>query len=229
MADSDYSAPVDQLLTLGKVEGHDGWLDCRELGIGPAQIPELIRMVTDMELHDADRESDAVWAPLHAWRALGQLHAVEAIDPLIELFEPLSEDDWATAELPTVMSMMGPAAVSPLSAYLADTSHPLLPRLTALESLGLIAKKYIEARTHCINLFIRLLESFKENDEDFNGFLVSELLDLRAKKALPIIAAAFDADAVSSLIVRWDSVQRDLGVPGHHGPRDVLRQTQNNS
>src|SRR6266487_7140549 len=90
-----YQPPVERLLTYGESERitPDEWPDYRELGMGPEQIPALIRMATDEELNLAAAESTEVWAPLHAWRALGQLRAVEAVEPLLELFERLEEDD----------------------------------------------------------------------------------------------------------------------------------------
>lgn len=40
-----------------------GWPDYLKLGLTGEHVPELIRMALDEELHWADSESDAVWAP----------------------------------------------------------------------------------------------------------------------------------------------------------------------
>src|SRR5262249_22490558 len=119
----NYSPPVDQLLSYGEVEhsSREDWPDYQQLGLGPEQIPDLIRMATDQELRWADSESQEVWAPLHAWRTLGQLRAESAIEPLLREHETLIEDDdWALEELPEVFGLIGPAALPPLAAYLAD-------------------------------------------------------------------------------------------------------------
>jgi len=81
---TSYQPPVDKLLTYGEsnLMTPDKWPDYQELGIGPEHIPDLIQMATDEELNEADVESREVWAPTHAWRALGQLRAVEAVEPL---------------------------------------------------------------------------------------------------------------------------------------------------
>ena len=42
----------------------------------------------------------------------------------------------------------------------------------------------------------RQLEQFAGQDEGFNGFLISDLVDLRATEALPVIERAFAAGAV---------------------------------
>ena len=81
-------------------------------GLTAGQIPELIQMARDEELHRADSDSLEVWAPIHAWRALGQLRAEAAIVPLLRLLERIDEedDDWVVEELPVVFGMIGPTA-----------------------------------------------------------------------------------------------------------------------
>ena len=90
-----YSSPVDKLLTYGDCRDFREWPDYLELGLTQEHIPELIRMGTDEELNWADSDSLEVWAPVHAWRALGQLQAEEAIEPLMNLFHELEDSDWA--------------------------------------------------------------------------------------------------------------------------------------
>lgn len=70
-----YSVPLNRLLTYGDCRN---WPNYQELGLTQEYIPELIRMATDEELNWADPDSLEVWAPIHAWRALGQLRAEEA-------------------------------------------------------------------------------------------------------------------------------------------------------
>ncbi len=108
-----YQPPVERLLTYGESDRitPNEWPDYRELGIGPEHVSELIQMATDEALNEADPESPEVWAPLHAWRALGQLHAVEAVEPLLELFDRLEDDDWVHEELPAVFGLIGPRAL----------------------------------------------------------------------------------------------------------------------
>ena len=52
-------------------------------------IPELIKMATDEELNQGDSDSQVVWSPVHAWRALGQLKASEALEHLLGLLYQL--------------------------------------------------------------------------------------------------------------------------------------------
>jgi hypothetical protein len=83
----DYSLPVSELLTFGDCSKIGAWPDYLALGLGPQHIPDLIRMALDEELHLADPNSLDVWSPVHAWRALGQLRAEPAVEPLAGLLD----------------------------------------------------------------------------------------------------------------------------------------------
>ena len=122
MTDFDYAEPVSQLLTLGDPRETRGWPDYLALGIGSAQIPDLICMLEDDDLNWADAESLEVWAPLHAWRALGQLRAEAAVGPLIGILWRIDElhDDWVGEEVPVVLGMIGPAAIHGRRLWLAE-------------------------------------------------------------------------------------------------------------
>src|SRR5262249_56731171 len=83
MPSSTYPPPVDQLLTVGDCQKLTEWPNYLELGLGLEHAPDLVRMAMDEGLNYADSDSLEVWAPVHAWRALGQLHAESAVPPPI--------------------------------------------------------------------------------------------------------------------------------------------------
>ena len=208
-----YQPPVDKLLTCGVKDWitPDEWPDYWKLGIGPKHIPVLIQMATDMELHDADAQSTEVWAPMHAWRALGQLRAVEAVEPLLRLFSRLEDDDWVHEELPDVFGMIGPAALPALAEYMANLSHTVSSRISVITSIENIAKRWPGARDECVSLLEKRLERFKENEPLVNGFLVLALVKLGAKEAASLIKPAFDAGFVNTMVTGdWVVVQREL-------------------
>ena len=212
---TSYQPPVDKLLTYGEsnLMKPDEWPDYRELGIGPEHIPDLIRMATDEELHEADSEGTEVWAPLHTWRALGQLRAVEAVEPLLELFDRLEYDDWVGEELPEVFGMIGPAALPTLTAYIADLSHTDSSRISAISSIKKIARRWPDAKDECIAILEERLEEFEENEPDVNGFLVLALVELGAKEAATVIERAFAEGYVDPIVMGdWDDVQVELGL-----------------
>src|SRR5262249_2678963 len=129
-----YPPPVAQLLTLGEPSiKEEKWIDYASLGIRTEHVPDLIRVVTDPELIEASSESIQVWAPVHAWRALGQFRAVEAVAPLLHLLrqEEEHDSDWGLEELPTVFSMIGPPALPSLIDYFADPGNGVYSRGSA--------------------------------------------------------------------------------------------------
>jgi HEAT repeat protein len=210
-----YAPPVNQLLTYGdaRVVSRGGWPDYLELGLGPEHIPDLIRMATDNELNWANSDSLEVWAPLHAWRALGQLHAEEAVEPLLSLFEELEDSDWVMSELPQVFAMIGPAVLPTLAAYIADVSHSENARSFVISGIETIASKIPETRQTCIELLIKQLELFAENGPDVNASLILGLVELQAIEAAPLIERAFAAKSVDlSLMGDWEDVQVELGL-----------------
>jgi HEAT repeat protein len=166
MTDFDYPEPVSQLLTLGDCRGMHQWPDFLALGIGPEHVPDLIRIVEDEELNGADSDSLEIWAPVHAWRDLGQLRAEAAIEPLIEILWRIDdEDEWVGEEVPTVLGMIGPAAVPKLTEYLADPGNGLWPRVAAAQALVEIGQRHPEAWADCVAVLTRNLEGFPSHEQ----------------------------------------------------------------
>jgi len=148
MPPESYSEPVAQLLRLGEPPDFGSpWRNYPALGLTETHVPELIRMAMDVSLHDAPEDSTRVWAPVHAWRTLGQMRAVSAIEPLIELLYRLDEDDdWAGEELPIVLGLIGPTAITPLIAALNDAGRGEWERVAVASSLSEIGRKHPQAR-----------------------------------------------------------------------------------
>ena len=209
-----YPAPVDKLLTYGKpkLSEAEDWPNYLELGFTPEHIPDLIRLATDKELNEGDPESLEVWSPVHAWRALGQLRAVNALEPLLHLLVERVRDDWAIDELPQVYGLIGAVAIPTIEAYLADKSHQEATGLIA-ESLEIMTKLHPEDKPEAVAALIRLLENFEENDDELNGALISSLVDLKVLEALPLIERAFASNRVDEFMTGdWDNVQVELGL-----------------
>jgi len=208
----DYEMPVAGLLSLGEPLTES---DHEALGIGPQHVPDLIRMATDMALHRARTESPVIWAPVHAWRILGQLQAPAAIEPLVDLLRLIDEDDddWASEDLPPVLGGFGAPALPALSRFLRDKSRGIWARIAASSSLGEMAQRYPETRAACVAVLTEELERFAEADHEFNGFLIWTLVDLEAVESAPVMEQAFAVDAVDvSLLGDWEETQIELGL-----------------
>lgn len=206
----DYPEPVSKLLTMGDPEVHK-WPDYLALGLSPEHVPDLIRMVLDDALYD----DPASWAPIHAWRALGQLRAEEAIEPLTQLLQDIDDfdDDWALEEMPTVFALIGPAAIPTLADYILDTSHGTWARVTAARSLKEIGTNHPDVRSACVSVLTTALERFEMLEPEVNGFLILYLVDLEAVEAAPIMERAFEAGCVDPMVMGdWEDVQIELGL-----------------
>jgi len=225
MPDTAYAAPLDHLLTLGKAWGSQPWPDYLALGLGPEHIPELISMATDDDLHEAETESSAVWAPVHAWRALAQLHAAEAAVPLTQLFRRIDEhnDDFVGEDLPRALGFLGPGALPALMAYLTDDSHGLWARVAAAHSLAYIGQRYPKERDTCVAVLAGQLGLFARQDPALNGSLVAYLLDLKAVEAADVIEQAFRAGDVDEMVAGgWPHVQLALGLTAEMAKTSVV-------
>jgi hypothetical protein len=218
MPESTYPAPINQLLTYGDCRNFLDWPDyVAELGLTAEHIPDLIRMALDPELNWADSDSLEVWAPTHAWRALGQLQAEEAIAPLLSMADEFADitegNDWYWDDLPTVFAMIGAASIPPIIALLADRSHPLDTRTFAGNCLQAIGETHADLRLDCVVALTQQLEQIQKNDPELNGFLITNLIELAAVESAAAIQQAFAAKRVDASITGdWDDVQIDLGL-----------------
>ncbi|MBI3735317.1 DUF1186 domain-containing protein, partial [Candidatus Sumerlaeota bacterium] len=185
--------------------------DYRQLGLTEAHIPELIRIATDLKLLKNLSDTPAAWAPVHAWRALGQLRAVAAVKPLLDLYEKLTDDDWLVEELPKVLGAIGAGAFNATAAYLENETSSLDGRITALSSLSMIAERDPESRGRCVEAARKCLRGFRNNPPDLNAFAVCALVDMNARETLPLIERAYREDAVDQTVIDWDSIERRFG------------------
>lgn len=213
-----YPPPVDRLLTLGEPRRNDSGADYTVIGMGHEHVPELIRMATDEALNSAPSDSARVWAPVHAWRALAQLRAPEAIVPLLGLLSRISaeNDDWVGEDVPKALAAIGPASLDPVAAYLADPSNDEWARVSAASALGYLGQSHPETREACVARLTAELARYAEQSESFNAFLILPLLDLGAVESASVIKAAYEADCVDEFVEGdWEDVAIRLGLQTH--------------
>jgi hypothetical protein len=222
MSITDYQSPVAELLNYGDCRNHRKWCNyIRELNLEAKHIPELIKMATDEELSLADSDSKEVWSPVHAWRALGQLKAVEALKPLLGLLN--NDDDWISSDFPTLCTLIGKDSIPLLKEFLADSTNNLYARSNAAECLKAFCDEYPEACESNIAIIAQELEKFKVNDPTLNAFLICNLLDLEAVETIDVIERAFKGDRVDiSITGDWEDVQVAFGLKTRKKVRSSL-------
>jgi tetratricopeptide (TPR) repeat protein len=212
---ASYVPPVSSLLSIGEPKLGLDWPDYRALyDLGPDQIPELIRLAVDPAVHECESDSLEVWATVHAWRALAQLRAAEAVGPLVGLARERSDDDWVTDELSEVFVLIGTASLAPLRHLLVDKDASDEARFIAAYSLGQIGERDPSTRDGTVHTLVQALEGFGANSEFLNGILIGELVQLRASQTLSLIERAFASERVETAMsgeLEW--VREEIGAP----------------
>ncbi len=216
---NDLPPAVQKLATIGGEWNEEGWPDYRAMGIGPEHIPALIEIVRHMqdfwEEVVEEVEQPETWTPVHAWRALGQLQAVEAIPALLDSLRLIDEEDFdlLQTEIPETFAAIGPAAIPALTTHIFDASNGMWARSTAAEGLAKIGQKFPEIRSEVVSILMRALERYSEEDTTYNALLIDILMDLRAVEAVPLVEQAFTANRVDeSIIGDWEDFQVGIGL-----------------
>lgn len=213
MSDS-YLPPVDRLLKLGAEPARRRtWPDYRTLGLEPRHVPALVRMATDPALLDAPERDPASWAPVHAWRALGQMEAQAAAAPLLALLQGRNDDPWIREDLPEVLGMIGPAALHGATLLRFDEGRDEALRMDAGVVVANVGLQHPDRRDEAASVLVKQLEDWAHQSPALNAFLVGELVALHETAAAPLMEAAFAAGAVDRAdLGGWEDVQVALGL-----------------
>ena len=216
-----YTEPASKLLKLDVPD--EPWLDYSTLGITREDIPQLIRMAEDHEMRimqppadfPEDEDLPEWYAQIHAWRALGQLKAQEAIPVILGILHQVDDedDDWIGEDADEVFALIGPTAIRPLAEYLADNTNGLFaPSMRQIPCMRL-GKPTPKPGMNAWEILASVLENYKENDEGLNGFIVYDLVRLRATEHIDLIEKTFKSDNVDEMITGdFEDVQVELGL-----------------
>jgi hypothetical protein len=192
----------------------------RRLGLGSEHVPALVSIVRaawteEFAFDENEEDNPQPYVPIHAWRALAQMRAVEALEPLIHAIciAQRYDDDWFANDFPHLAAMMGPPAVAPLQRFAGDARHELWPRASALEALGRIGQSHPETRAGIVSFLVERLGLHRQNDPTLNAFIIVPLLDLRAVDAADAMQRAFEDRCVDTEVIGdWDNVRKALGL-----------------
>ena len=163
------------------------------------------------------------WAVLHAWRVLGLLRAVEAVEPLLQI--ALQENDanaqeMAGENLPNILPRIGPGILSMVSDYLVRTDLNVGLRMAVSEVIKNLAVQWPESRADCVTLLTKVLDRGNENPAELNGVILGDLLDLKAVEAAPTIKRVCEAGYVDESIAGgWPEAEYALGLTTVPPPR----------
>ncbi len=198
VARGEYSAPVDAIFDFGAVDWKK-WADYQALAFVESDVPELIRLACDSRLDYA--ESPLLFsAPIHAMRILARRGNPDFLPALFESFEPRDDYDYFREEITPLIAVLGIAALPAVRAFFALPESSPYDRAVLSNGLVKVAQNDRAARESVIQLLQGELARFRENSEEWNGFLIADLIDLAAGETLPLIERALAADAVDEMI-----------------------------
>ena len=151
-------------------------------------------------------------------RCYAKLQALEVVE-LGELASWLANADgnWPLELLTESMGKIGGYTTSELEAFAADISYDVHIRSNAANALVERVQKCPDQREQIVD-FMRMLLTRPEADETateetFIGFLIDDILDLKAKELYPEIEASYQEDRVDTSIVGLESVQEEFVNP----------------
>lgn len=214
----DYSSSVAQLFDLGrkKLVYNAEVFDYQGLGLSDADFSELIRLATDVDLHlGEDVTEEEALAPVHAWRALGQLRIREGIVPLFEALAKLEDTDWTDDLVESYFNHFGSAdLLEEAKAFALNSDHNMYNRLDAVNVLTNLSQHEPETRPEVISILSTILKQHLTNDPGFNGLLIAKFVDINAVEAIEVIEEAYRGKNVDYFITGGlGDVQEELGLP----------------
>ena len=222
-----YHPPVLQFLTLKKPEHptHETPPDHyqRTLGITPAHIPELLRLYKDPEvtLAECAEDSPVSWTRIHAQRALYEHRAHIPNLARLLLDEIIAAGDDAgdyiiTTDAADLLAQIGAPALPLVIAELHSSpacETNLYQKANLAETLPRFAERDPRLRPACLEALCKQLEDHPVQPADYNGFLVSALLDLDATEAAPLIERAYlDGNVDDTICGYLENVLIKLGL-----------------
>jgi hypothetical protein len=217
----DNASPMDRLCRKGDPRDtwrwHEGDPDyVTEFRLQQTHVPALVEIAREWVENDELPEDE--WsAPIHAWRALAQLRAVEVVEPLLAMQNRLDEqgDQWYLEEFHDVFGVIGAPALAALSEYLADRDNEEFPRISTANGLCEIGKRHPETRPQVVEVLASQLGEHEPGVYSLNGFLVLYLTNLNAVESAEVIERAFAAGVVDETVAGdWTIIREELGVPG---------------
>lgn len=178
-------------------------------------MPALIDLA--LEWCDEQDPEEADIGPVVAWRALGQLRAAAAIQPLLDMLDPLDEvlDGWLFEDVDHVFGLIGPPAIDALNSYLADEQHRQDSRAKAADGLREIAKRFPQTYDQVVTILSSELARHQADASTMNALLAYNLVKLEAVEAAEVIEQAFASNVIDPMMVGdCGDLKKELGVAG---------------
>jgi len=183
-------------------------------------ISDLKKVLTDsLERYDYFRdevkiETSTHTFPLHAMLLLTELKAEEALDEVLEILRQDSTflEFWF-AELITklpafAVEILGSRQLDKLKSYMFEEGNDTFAKSEVSVGVANIAWKFPKRKDEVVDWFVDLLTYFYENrendkliDSQLIGYILWDIVELRATKLEPIIEKLYESQVVDQSIV----------------------------
>ncbi|MBU0490592.1 MAG: DUF1186 domain-containing protein [Chloroflexi bacterium] len=178
---------------------------------GDAAIDPLIMVLNDESLQFQDARGSG-WTPVHAARLLGQLHAVQAVEPLVHWLG--AEGEALVQAVPMALARIGEPALAPLMAYARDTSHNLMARAAALEALTRMCGPYPQFQDQIVDYLLEIVRGEERGENEFRAFAVVNLCDISDNRAWDDIHNAYRQNRVSKRLITVNEARENMLARG---------------
>jgi hypothetical protein len=195
---------VRELLRLGEPAAHhestDPWLDYpTRFRLGPDDVPDLLRLVTDPTLRVSDNRSTRGFGRVHAARALAQL-AAGGVTAAAAVAQPLLDlclqhtDEWLYDDGIHELALVGRPSLPLLRAVVDDPDAEWLSLSLALWALAEMGVAHPSTRAEVLDILLAELQYEIERAEDLPLWDDDDSAE-RNMHACPIIHGFLDMDA----------------------------------
>ena len=210
-----YDKPLSLLLDLD--DSAIGEIDAinyvQDYGIGPQQREQLERMLGDPVFHQVSADSHESFAPIHAWRALGQIGDARSLPALFTLLLDPDVGDWDYDELPEIIGRFIAALPRTLEEHKTRFADPDgdETQVWALQRiLALIAERDPTSRAAVIERLRDVVADQQMGRDTTRASAIACLGNLRAVECLPLIEQAFANEMVDTSYIGLPTVRKQM-------------------
>jgi len=214
----DLSPAVQRLAQIGSPGAWEQlpWLKYEELGISKKHIVDLVEIIRRFDdFWEYGLDNPQAWTPIHAWRALGQLRAEEALPVLGSLLLRLNDhdNDLIQEDLPKAFGLIGRPAIPVLLEYLLDQQRGHWVQAAAADGLQHAALNHPDTRDEAVAGLVRALENYPTNPPILNSLLIRNLRNLADASPAGLVEQVFASTLVDPGIGGdWDDFQVATGL-----------------
>lgn len=176
-------------------------------------LPILAVMIGSDKLY-FHKDENKFFVTLHSACAISDL-GVQGSEVLLinQVYRhDMHDNGWISELYPFYLAKFGQSGLNSLQLALDDSKKPFVKAVFA-ETLEIIAKQQPDNRQQAIEMLVKQLQNFAQNDTTYNSFVIYYLTNLKQIEQLPLIKQVFDANKADLLHQGdYEEIEMELGV-----------------